>query len=302
MVRRHAHRGRRAGVRHGVVGPRLRLLVVNADDLGFAPGVDRGIIEAHDAGTLSSASMMVNTPAFAEAVSLAISRPALGVGLHLNLVSGRPLTDAPSLVNARTGEFHPLGELARRAVTGRVRASEVRRECDAQLRALAAAGIVPTHLDSHRHAHALPGILPAVAASAYEAGLHWVRRPLDRPVPGDLAASAKMLVLHAAWRRALVDVDRAHLPLLARAPHFRGIALQGAPDVEARLLALLDRLPPGATELMLHPGYDDAVLAAQDPYRREREREVAALRSAAVRERLGRGDIRLTNFAGADLR
>jgi chitin disaccharide deacetylase len=277
--------------------PRRRLLVINADDLGFAPGVNRGIIEAHDAGTLSSASMMVNTPAFAAAVPLALARhPQLGVGLHLNLVAGRPLTDAPSLVNARTGEFHSLAELARRALTGRVRADDVRRECDAQLRALAAACITPTHLDSHRHAHALPGILPAVAASAHEAGLHWVRRPLDTPVLREPAASAKMLTLHAAWRRALVHVDPAHLPLLARAPHFRGIALQGAPDVEHRLLALLDRLPGGVTELMLHPGHDDATLAAQDPYRQERERELAALVSANVRARLERGDIQLVNF------
>ena len=275
-----------------------RLLVVNADDLGLAPGVNRGIIEAHDAGTLSSASMMVNVPAFQEAVSLARARrPRLGVGLHLNLVAGRPLTDAVSLTNARTGNFHPLAELARRAITGRVRADDVRRECDAQLRALVTAGISPTHLDSHRHAHALPGILPAVAASAYEAGLHWVRRPLDHPLLREPAASAKMLLLHAAWRRALIDVDQAHLPLLARAPHFRGIALQGGHDIQGRLLALLDHLPAGATELMLHPGYDDATLAAQDPYRDEREREVAALCSPAVRARLARGDIRLVNFA-----
>jgi predicted glycoside hydrolase/deacetylase ChbG (UPF0249 family) len=274
-----------------------RLLVINADDFGFAPGVNRGIIEAHDAGTLSSASMMVNTPAFREAVALAASRPRLGVGLHLDLVAGRPLTDAPSLTDARTGTFHSLGELARRAIAGRVRAADVRQECDAQLRTLVSAGITPTHLDSHRHAHALPGILPGVAASAHEAGLHWVRRPLDRPDFRHPGASAKMLALHAAWRRALVDVDRAHLPLLARAPHFRGMALQGAPDVEARLLALLDHLPPGATELMLHPGYDDAVLAAQDPYRAEREREVAALRAAGVRTRIERGDVRLVSFA-----
>jgi predicted glycoside hydrolase/deacetylase ChbG (UPF0249 family) len=219
------------------------------------------------------------------------------VGLHLNLVAGRPLTDVPSLTDPRTGAFHPLAELTRRALAGRVRADEVRRECNAQLRALASAGITATHLDSHRHAHALPGILRAVAASAHEAGVHWVRRPLDRPTLRHPAASARMLALHAAWRRALVDVDRAHLPLLARAPHFRGIALQGAADVEARLLALLDDLPTGTTELMLHPGYDDVTLAGQDPYRKEREREVAALRSPAVRARLERGDVRLASFA-----
>ena len=273
-----------------------RLLVINADDLGFAPGVNRGIIEAHDAGALSSASIMVNTPAFEEGVALALARPRLSVGLHLNLITGRPLTVAPSLTNARTGEFHSLTELARRALAGRVRDDDVRRECFAQLLALAATGVVATHLDSHRHAHALLGVLPGVAASAHEAGLHWVRRPLDHPSLHELRASAKMLVLHAAWRRALVDVNRAHLPLLAHAPHFRGIALQGRPDVEARLLSLLDRLPDGATELMMHPGYDDPTLAAQDRYRRERELELAALRSPAVRARLARGDIRLVNF------
>ncbi len=52
----------------------------------------------------------------------------------------------------------------------------------------------------------------------------------------------------------------------------------------------------GDTEIMLHPGYDDSVLAAQDPYRIEREREVSALCSLAVRERLTRGDVRLVRF------
>src|SRR4051812_16548020 len=72
------------------------LVVINADDLGFAPGVNRGIIECHLTGTLPSASMMVNTPAFDEAVTLVREQaPALGVGLHFNLLTGRPLSVAP---------------------------------------------------------------------------------------------------------------------------------------------------------------------------------------------------------------
>jgi predicted glycoside hydrolase/deacetylase ChbG (UPF0249 family) len=275
-----------------------RLLIINADDFGFAPGVNRGIVEAHEAGTLPSTSMMVNAPAFDEAVQLVRTRvPRLGVGLHLNLITGRPLSEATSLVNPRTGCFHALSELAARAVSGRVHAADVRRECDAQLAVLRSAGIVPTHVDSHRHAHALPGVLAPVVASARAAGVPVVRRPLDRPSVRDPAAAVKMLVLHAAWRVAYRAVDADGRALLARSPHFRGIALQGAPDVEARLLALLDQLPVGATELMLHPGHDDAVLAAQDPYRQEREREVAALCAPGVRARLERGDVRLVSFA-----
>jgi len=274
-----------------------RVLMINADDLGFAPGVNRGIVEAHEAGTLSSASMMVNTPAFGEAAALVRERvPTLGVGLHLNLLAGRPLAVVPTLADPRSGEFYSFGELARRAMIGRVSASDVRRECDAQLAALAAEGISITHLDSHRHTHALPGVLPAVLASARAAGVRVVRRPLDEPTTSDPAASAKMLVLHGAWRVAMRGVAADDRVLLARSPNFRGIALQGAPDVERRLLALLDRLPAGATEIMMHPGYDDAVLAEQDPYRHEREREVAALCSAAVRERISRGDLRLVHF------
>lgn len=275
-----------------------RQLVINADDLGFAPGVNRGIAEAHEAGTLSSASMMVNTPAFHEAAEMVHARvPTLGVGLHLNLIAGRPLAEVPTLADPRTGLFYPLDQLARRALAGRVSAADVRRECDAQLDALVAAGIVPTHLDSHRHSHALPGVLPAVIASALAHGVRIVRRPLDAPTLGEPVAAAKMLVLHAAWRAALRGVDAEGRRLLARSPRFRGIALQGAPDVGVRLLALLDALPPGATELMLHPGHDDAVLAAQDPYRAERERELAVLRSSIVRARLDRGDVRLCTFA-----
>lgn len=272
-------------------------LIINADDLGFAPGVNRGIVEVHEAGSLSSASMMVNTPAFHEAAALVRERvPTLGVGLHLNLITGRALSSGSTLANPRTGEFYPLAELSRRAFLGRVSAVDVRRECDAQLAALAGVGINPTHIDSHRHTHALPGILPAVVASALAAGVRIVRRPLDRPSLNDPVASVKMLTLRAAWRAASRRLTPPERELLARSPHFRGIALQSAPDIEYRLLRLLDHLPTAPTEVMLHPGYDDPVLAALDPYRHEREREVAALCSAGVRERLTRGDIRLVTF------
>lgn len=275
-----------------------RQLVVNADDFGLAPGVNRGILEAHSAGTLTSTSALVTGPAFADGAALARRHaPALGIGLHLDLVAGRPITRVPSLTDARTGRFHPLGTLTRRALAGAVRADEVRRECDAQLAALVKAGIRPTHLDSHRHAHALPGVLPAVLASARAAGIRIVRRPLDRPTLRHPVAWAKIAVLHAAWRRAMSGVEREDRQLIERAPRFRGITLQDSSDVQSRLLAFLDHLEPGATELMLHPGYVDPELAGLDPYQAPRERELAALTSREVRDRLAANSIRLVSFA-----
>jgi len=275
----------------------MRILVINADDLGLAPGVNRGIFEAHAAGTVSSASMMVTSPAFAEAAER-VQRDAtkLGVGLHLNLVTGAPLASVPSLVDPATGRFHSLDALLRRALAGQVDPVDVRRECDAQLAALVAAGITPTHIDSHRHVHAMPGVLPAVAAVAHEAGIPVVRRPLDKVSLLDPVASAKMLAVHAAWRAALAAVAPAHRGLLARAPHFRGMAMQGMPDIRDRLLATLDQLPIGSTEIMVHPGYDDEVLAAQDTFRAERVVELKALCDPAVLTRLQRGDVKLVSF------
>jgi chitin disaccharide deacetylase len=275
----------------------MRILVINADDLGFAPGVNRGIFEAHAAGTVTSASMIVTAPAFAEAAErVQRDAPRLGVGLHLNLVTGAPLSSAPSLVDPATGRFHPLDVLVRRALAGQVDPTEVRRECEAQLAALVAVGITPTHIDSHRHVHAMPGILPVVAAVAHDAAIPVVRRPLDRVSLLDPVASAKMLVVHAAWRTALTAVAPAHRGLLARAPHFRGIAMQGMPDIRDRLLATIDQLPIGATEIMVHPGYDDDVLAEQDAFRAERAVELRALCDPAVVERLQRGDVKLVSF------
>jgi predicted glycoside hydrolase/deacetylase ChbG (UPF0249 family) len=134
---------------------------------------------------------------------------------------------------------------------------------------------------------------------AYDARIPVVRRPLDSPSLLDPIASTKMLMLHAAWRTALRGVAPPHRELLARAPHFRGIALQGASDVCDRLLATLDQLPLGVTELMMHPGYDDALLAEQDPYRAEREAEMKALLSPEVSKRLKKGDVRVVSFREA---
>ena len=76
-----------------------RRLIVNADDFGRSPGVNRGIVEAHRHGIVSSATLMANLPWSAAAASLADSVPSLGVGLHLNYCYGTPLVpDVATLV------------------------------------------------------------------------------------------------------------------------------------------------------------------------------------------------------------
>jgi len=267
---------------------------VNADDFGLSAGVNRGILEAHSAGVVSSVSVLVNLPAWEDAAPrLGAAGPGLGVGLHLNLTAGKPLSHGGTLCDPRTGGFHPLTALVVRALAGRIDPADVAAECAAQVARLRGAGVAITHLDSHRHVHVLPGVWRAVVETARRQGVPVVRVPLE-PLganPGNWPALVKKVALAAAWR-----VASRGTPAPRSADRFFGISLQGGAEFLPRLLALLDRLEPGTTELVVHPGYPDGDLADWDRYVAPRAAELAALTAPVVRERIRRGDFRLIHF------
>lgn len=272
-------------------GP-ARRLIVNADDFGFTAAVTAGILEAHAAGTVTSASMMVRCPGWDDGVRQARATPTLDCGLHLNLLVGSPIVAARSLVDPRTGRFLPLATMVRRALARRIDAAEVAAECEAQLAALAGAGIPCSHIDSHRHVHALPVFRAAVAGVANAHGL-WLRRPVESHfgTEGGLASQLHRGVIGASWRVTSVLAARTRAP-----EHFAGVSMQGSEGFERQFLAAIDACKAGTTELMVHPGHVDAELTAVDGYTWQRERELAALASGAVRERLARGDPSLIGF------
>jgi predicted glycoside hydrolase/deacetylase ChbG (UPF0249 family) len=269
---------------------------VNADDFGLSAGVNRGILEAHAAGVVSSVSVLVNLPAWEDALrGLRGAGPGLGVGLHVNLTAGSPLSGGGTLRDPRTGAFHPLEALVRRALAGRVDPADVAAECAAQVARLREAGVAITHLDGHRHVHVLPGVWPAVVETARRQGIAVVRVPLE-PLganPGNWRALVKKVALAAAWRTASRGA-----PAPRSADRFFGVSLQGGREFLPRLMALLDRLEQGTTELMVHPGHADGDLAQPvgDRYVTPRAAELAVLTSPVVRERFRRGDFRLIHF------
>lgn len=277
----------------------MKRLVVNADDFGLSAGVNRGILEAHAAGVVTSASLMVNTPGFADAAAAVRGggAPRLGVGLHLNLTIGAPASppeSVPSLCG-RDGRLQSHASLVARALAGRLVAREVEQESAAQIARARAAGVTLTHLDGHLHAHALPGVWRPVLAAARAAGIDVVRVPLEpaAAIAWRPFAAVGQVLLSTAYRIAASGGDGS---VPRHASHFVGFALTGRRDFKTRLLALLDQLGPGVTELMVHPGYVDPDLAEWARYVAGREVELAALLSAEVRERLGRGDIELVDF------
>jgi chitin disaccharide deacetylase len=126
-----------------------KLVIFNADDFGYGCGINRGIIEAHANGVVTSTSLMVNTPATREALELASAWPDLSIGLHANFTN-----EAERLV-----DFYD----------SRVARDELRRQFDLFVSLM---GRLPTHLDSHQHVHRLRECRPAFEELAAEHGLH----------------------------------------------------------------------------------------------------------------------------------
>lgn len=266
-----------------------RRLIINADDFGLSPGVTRGIVEAIDAELVTSTSVMVNMPSWEEtAARLPGLSARASIGLHLNLVTGRPLTAARSLVDATTGAFVPLRELVLRVALGRVHHRDLALECEAQYARLLATGVRVTHFDSHRHVHMLPTVWRAVRPVLGAVRCRWsIERPLASP------RSPRTVATRCA-------LGASGFALGASAPgvahHFLGISLQGSRHFARDLQRALAQLSRGTTELMVHPGYVDAFLRSIDGYTTARERELRVLTSAVVREWIDRRGIRLERF------
>jgi predicted glycoside hydrolase/deacetylase ChbG (UPF0249 family) len=230
----------------------IRRLIVNADDFGLTPGVSAGILAAHRHGIVTSTTMLVNRPVPKDTVACARDA-GLGVGLHVNLTLGRPITRGASLVDGKGGFVRD----ARRAAA-RAKASDVEREVAAQIeRFEKLTRARPTHLDSHHHV----GLHAPVREVVFNAA-----RRLGVPVRSQDPATR----------------TRTRSAGLRTADHFFG---ESGPDAYwslARTLRHLRELPPGTSEFMTHPGWCDPELS-YSRYGRQREVELAALGSPAVR-------------------
>jgi predicted glycoside hydrolase/deacetylase ChbG (UPF0249 family) len=248
-----------------------RLLIVNADDFGLTAGVSRGILEGHRRGIVTSTTALASLPAEPDLDAEAAGLPGLGIGLHVNLTWGRPVSAAGAVPSLVDGE----GRFVRdpQAVEARARPDEIRREVEAQVEAFARRfGRPPTHLDSHHHVHRLRQVGEAVLAVALAAGL---------PLRSQDAGFREGLRRHGA-----------------RTPdHFVGGDGAEPYWTTSRLLDVLARLPVGTTELMCHPGHFDEALA-YSRYGRQRETELAALCDGEARATVERLGIRLGHFGG----
>lgn len=288
----------------------MRQLIVNADDFGLTPGVNRAIVETHGGGVVSSATLMANGPAFADAVQRARAAPTLSVGCHVVLVDGAPVSEpdaVDTLLAIRSAEpdkFHSrLPAVAARAVLGGFDRDQLVEEISAQVRTVQSTGLQVTHLDTHKHTHVFPEILGALLRAARICGVPALRNPF---VPAATVRAAQFAGQPGLWKRyGQVRMLRSFAGQFRVKARRAGVA---TPDgvigvVEtgsfnpSLLRQALTNLPEGTWELVCHPGYEDADLrAAHTRLIESRDQERRMLMSEKLRTFLDEQKIRLISY------
>jgi predicted glycoside hydrolase/deacetylase ChbG (UPF0249 family) len=245
-------------------------LILNADDFGLTPGVNRAIGELHSAGVLTSATLMANGAAFEDAVTIARTHPTLGIGCHIVLTDGIPVSPPetiPSLIGADRKSFRPsLLDFLQALFRGQIREDDVAREALAQIQKLQRAGIKITHLDTHKHTHLFPTITRPLLNVAESTSIYAIRNPFEPnwSLSLDHGSSTRRLAVKLIGR--LRPRFEATLHLHQGRIHTTGgtVAISATGQLDAATLAeVLRALPPNGTyELCCHPGYNDRDLDA----------------------------------------
>jgi predicted glycoside hydrolase/deacetylase ChbG (UPF0249 family) len=221
-------------------------IIFNADDFGAGRGINRGIVQAHVNGVVTSTSFMVTGRAADDAVALAREHPRLAIGLHFDVLGE---DDAPD---------YDLNDVSR------VR-DDFRRQLDAFEHLF---GRLPTHVDSHRHTHSRPHLLPVFMEMV---------APLAIPLRGD--GRVKVVGgFYAQWEWKVTDL--AHV------------------SVAALEHILRNEVAEGWNEVSCHPGFiaDDF----QSIYHAEREAELRTLTDPEIRRCIDELGYTLASYA--DLR
>ncbi len=277
-------------------------LIINADDLGFSPGVTDGILAAHKNGVLTSATLMTTMRDRDRAIDLAgvagsgAAGQPLGVGIHLSLTQGTPLTPCRRILS-RDGEFiRSLPKLFLKLRTKGAR-QEAQDELIAQIKYALSRGLSPTHVDSHKHVCHLPALHAALIAACQTTGIHWLRtaREISPPPPGipKLPLAYRPLV-----RFARTLAKKAAAAGLQTPDYFLGLSTTGKTAPEHFLALAKNPPPPGAlTEFMVHPGYATDITSTETRLLNQRQLELDALVNLTVMQTLSESGFLLVPYS-----
>ncbi|VFU07402.1 ChbG/HpnK family deacetylase [Methylocella tundrae] len=270
-----------------------------ADDFALSPGVNRGVIEALDAGRISATSVMANRRSWAKG-GRALRRYAANadIGLHLNLTLGAPLSFMPRF--APTGHLPEITRVLKAARKGDLPEMEIRHEIARQLdEFFEHFGAPPDFVDGHQHVQILPQIrhwlLDELEARNLK-GKIWLRNSADRPTRILRRGVELKKALGIAWLAK--GFSRAAAARgFATNEGFSGFSQFDPCSDYARDFETYLRAPGRRHLIMCHPGYCDEELILADPVTLTRERELNFLLSPAFADLLRRASVKLARMS-----
>ena len=281
----------------------MKRLILNADDFGLTRGVNQGIIRAHRDGILTSTTLMATAPEFEDACALALANPDLGVGCHVVLVGGTAVTSPaqiPSLADQSGALAKSLLGFAAKVTRGQILAADIATEVTAQIQKIRAAGIEPTHIDTHKHTHAHPKVMEVIGQVARDCRITRIRRPIERIGKSwEGGGLSKQFAAAVAVRTVAGEFESLAQKYGLRTPdHFLGLAMTGQLG-PTELRRMIENLPEGTVEIMLHPGICDQDLAGTGSrLQRQRQLELDGLTDADVKHTVQKEGIQLITYTG----
>lgn len=276
----------------------MKIAILNADDFGLANGVNDGIIEAFKNGILTSTTMMVNMPAFDNAVTQAKQNPGLGIGIHLVATLGKPVlpySEISSLVDDKGMFYQKYSILLKNIISGKAKLKELKNEFSAQIEKFLKTGLEPTHLDSHQHIHMFPSIFNIVIELCKDFNINKIRQPNEKYSNVGLMSKRQIyrLTLSTLSRFANKKINKNNI---YTTDNCFGVLNCG--NITKDILEnILSSLKIGTTEIICHPGYPDNELNKMNIWLSEqRIAELFALTDPSIKQLVNNLKIKLISF------
>ena len=278
----------------------MKQIIVNADDFGRHKLMNAAVEKGLTTGCLRSATLMPGGEAFEDAIRIAKAYPELGVGVHLTLVNGNPILPPEEISSMVTSEgvFWPDHmTFVKKYFLGQIKLKEIKRELTAQLQKVQETGIKISHVDSHQHLHTLPGIIDFILELAKGAGIRAIRIPRTpiKVEERELNSVGQLIGRTGLATLAAMAAAKARKQGFLMPEHFAGLVAGGAVDT-ASLIEIFRNLKEGTTEVMMHPGVDNRILAKETQWDHDYETELRAITAPEVMGFLEENHVKIGNF------
>lgn len=265
----------------------IKRIIINADDFGLTEGINKGIAYGFRYGIITRASLMPCATAFDHAVSLVRQNPGLGIGVHLTLVGEKPVS-SPDKIKSLIGSdgvfYKDHQAFLLKYFSKKIKLDEIYNEFEVQIKKILDTGIEVSHMDSHQHLHMLPGIFELSVGLAKKFEIKNIR--ITRQDYSSIGSFREFALVAMNSLSLTKHKNKLFASNICFTNNFWGFK-KGGLIKEKDLLDFFDRIKPGITEVMCHPGYSDQeYLRRYSHWGYNPDEELKALTSQNIKDKL----------------